>query len=257
MTLTLDSGPLSGRPPAETNYRIDGPEHRLLFSAFPRRVRAVIGGRTVLDTARGMLLHETGLLPQLYAPEEDLLASVMEPSSHTTHCPFKGDASYRNVRIGDRIVDNAVWSYPDPTPESRWLAGYAAVYWKAADAWFDEDEEVFGHLRDPYHRVDARASNRHVRVRAGTQVVAESDRPLVVSETGLVNRYYLPATDVRPNLLTRSDTVTVCPYKGTSTYWNLGEATDVGWSYDDPHPDFAKASGYLTFDHPELAVDVA
>jgi uncharacterized protein (DUF427 family) len=257
MTLTMDTGPLSGRPPGQANYRIEGPAHNLLFTTFPRRVRAVVAGHTVLDTDRGMLLHETGLLPQLYAPEEDLETSVLAPSSHTTHCPFKGDASYRDVLLGDRVAENAVWSYPDPMPASSWLAGYAAMYWRSADSWFDEDEEVFGHLRDPYHRVDARTSSRHVRVLAGSQVLAESTRPLLVSETGLVNRYYLPPEDVRLDLLSRSETVTVCPYKGTSTYWSLGDDVDAGWSYDRPLDDFAKADGYVTFDHPALTVEAS
>src|SRR5688500_12285733 len=110
MTLTLSRGPLSGRP-AATNYRIEGPPHRLFFEEFPRRVRAVFGGVTVLDTTRGKLLHETGLLPQLYAPREDVRFDILEETDHTTHCPFKGDASYWSLRTGDRVVDNAVWAY--------------------------------------------------------------------------------------------------------------------------------------------------
>ncbi|MGH2803228.1 MAG: DUF427 domain-containing protein, partial [Thermoleophilaceae bacterium] len=114
MTLTLSNGPLSGHPPDTTNYEVRGPEHRLLLQEFPRRVRAELAGETVLDTRRGKLLHETGHLPQLYIPDEDLRDDLLEPSDHRTHCPFKGDASYWSVRAGGRLAENAVWAYPEP-----------------------------------------------------------------------------------------------------------------------------------------------
>lgn len=260
MTLTLSSGPLSGRSPETVNYRIDGPAHRLLFDDFPRRVRAVLGGVTVADTVRGKLLHETGLLPVLYFPERDVRTDLLVPSEHTMHCPFKGDASYRSVRVGDRVADDAVWSYPDPREGAEWLRGYAAIYWSAMDAWLDEDEEVAGHLRDPYHRVDVRRSDRLVRVTAGSVVVAETRRPMLLSETGLPNRFYLPAEDVRRDLLLRSETRTVCPYKGFATYWSLDvgdrRIDDVAWSYEQPLENADKVPGLLCFAHPEVTLTV-
>lgn len=80
MTLTLSHGPLSGSPPDTVNYRLDGPEHRLLFEHFPRRVRAVLGDETVFDTTYGSLLHETGHLPVLNVPEQDLRSELLEES---------------------------------------------------------------------------------------------------------------------------------------------------------------------------------
>src|SRR2546423_1486134 len=111
MSLTLASGPLAVRP-APSNYAIDGPAHRLFFEPHPRRVRAVLAGRTVLDTVRGHLLHESNLLPVLYVPIEDLDASVLEPTDRRTVCPYKGDASYWSVRLPDgSLLEDAVWSY--------------------------------------------------------------------------------------------------------------------------------------------------
>src|SRR5690606_22155336 len=95
MALTRAHGPLSATAPATTNYRIDGPAHKLLMHPFPRRVRAEFAGRTVLDTRDGVLVHETNLLPRLYVPEQDIDQSLFVPSAHTTHCPFKGVATYR------------------------------------------------------------------------------------------------------------------------------------------------------------------
>lgn len=255
MALTIGGGPLASRPRTTVNYHLDGPAHRLLFDPFPRRVRAVFGGETVLDTTSGMLLHESNLLPQLYLPRDDVRSDLLTGTDHHTHCPFKGDASYWSVTVNGHTADNALWSYLDPLPEAAWLRGQIALYWASMDAWFDEDEEVVGHLRDPYHRVDVRSTSRHVRVMAGDELVAESRRAVVLSETGLPNRFYLPADDVRRDLLELSSTHTVCPYKGTASYHSLltpaastsGLITDAAWSYPEPLDGVRAIRGHLCF----------
>ncbi|MBV9206247.1 MAG: DUF427 domain-containing protein [Actinobacteria bacterium] len=260
MSLTFSSGPLAGHPPQTVNYRIDGPAHKLLMQEFPRRVRAVFGGETVSDSVRAVLLHETGLLPQVYVPQEDIRAELLRPTDHHTYCPFKGTASYWTVTVGGQVAENAIWAYPEPNPESHWLRGYAAFYWDAMDEWYDEDERVEGHIRDPYHRVDVRRSSRPVRVLAGDTVLAGTRRPLLLSETGLPNRFYIPAEDVRQELLEPSDTHTICPYKGTASYWSAGvgdrKLTDAAWSYPQADGDAAAISGYLCFRHDELTTEV-
>lgn len=251
MTLTLGDAPLSSHPRETVNYRIDGPGHRLLFEPFPRRVRAVFGGEMVLDTTNGMLLHESNLLPQLYLPRGDIRDDLLTRTDHRTYCPFKGDASYWSVTASGQRADNAVWSYLDPLPKAAWLGDHVALHWGSMDAWFDEDEEVAGHLRDPYHRVDVRSTSRHVRVVVGDEMVAESRRTALLSETGLPNRFYLPADDVRTDLLELSSTHTVCPYKGTATYRSLrtssGLITDAAWCYPEPLDGVRAIRGYLCF----------
>lgn len=256
MSLTLADGPLAPHAPDTVNYRIDGPAHRLLLHPFPRRVRATFGGETVLDTESGMLLHETGLLPQLYVPHADVRDDVLHPSNHQTHCPFKGDASYHSIRVGDAVAQDGVWTYREPLPAAAWLRGYRALYWEAAEAWFDEDEQVYGHLRDPYHRVDTRRSRRHVVVRRDGETLAESDQPVLLSETGLPNRLYLPPEDVAVQLQ-RSDTTSVCPYKGNADYGSLAELPDVAWRYRNPLPDVIGVAGLWCFDDSLVAVDVS
>ncbi|NEE03028.1 DUF427 domain-containing protein [Phytoactinopolyspora halotolerans] len=254
MTLTLNHGPLSAKPPDATNYRIGGPDHRLLFTDFPRRVRALFGGEVVLDSRRGMQLHETGYLPQLYVPESDLRTDLLESTDRHTTCPFKGTAQYWSIRTSDRsdrVAENAVWGYDDPTEAADWLRGYRCVEFEAMDAWFDEDEEIDGHLRDPYHRVDVRASSRHVRVTAGDDVLAETERPMLLSETGLPNRYYIHPDDVRRDRLEPSATHTVCPYKGTASYYSvrLGDRriADAAFCYPAPLENAAKAADHVCF----------
>ncbi|HET6259075.1 DUF427 domain-containing protein [Pseudonocardia sp.] len=257
MGLTRSDAPLSAHAPKTVNYRIDGPAHKLLMHPFPRRVRAEFAGRTVLDTRKGVLLHETALPPRLYVPETDIDPSAFVPSDHRTHCPFKGDATYRSVQVGDRVVENALWAYPDPTAEAPWLAGYASLYWEAADAWFDEDEEVQA-LTDPYHRVDIRRSSRHVQVLAGDTVVAESNAPLMLAETGLPLRWYLSPDDVQVPLEPTA-TSTHCPYKGDASYWTARlpdgrELTDAVWGYPEPLPESARIGGRVSFLHDGLRV---
>jgi len=164
------------------------------------------------------------------------------------------------MRVRDRAAENAVWAYPQPLEASAWLEGYAGVYWDRMDAWYDEDEEIAGHLRDPYHRVDVRQASRHVRVLARGEAIAETRRPQVLSETGLPNRLYIPPIDVRAELLSGSAKTTVCPYKGTASYWAVeldGKTLeDVAFSYPDPLSDCPQIAGHLSFDHEELSVEV-
>jgi uncharacterized protein (DUF427 family) len=252
MTLTFPGAPLASEPPATTNYAIEGPRHRLLLHPFPRRVRARFAGEVVLDSTRGALLHESNILPRLYVPLEDVRADLLERTDHSTHCPFKGDASYWSVRVGDRVAENAVWTYEDPIDEASWLRGLVSVYPERMDAWLDEDEEVTG-LRDPYHRVDARRSSRRIEVRSDGEVLARSERPVVVAETGLPLRFYLPREDVAAELRP-SDTTKTCPYKGRAAYWSLEAIEDAAWSYEAPLESMLGARGHVCFDASKVDV---
>jgi uncharacterized protein (DUF427 family) len=260
MTLTLSEGPLSESPPETVNYRVDASGSRMLFQDFPRRVRAVLAGETLLDTRRGRLLHETGHLPVLYVPEDDLRSNLFEPSDHSTHCPHKGEAAYRSVQVDGAVAENAVWGYPEPITSAAWLRGYAAVEWDAMDAWFEEDEQIFGHVRDPYHRVDVRDASRHVRVLAAGEVVAETFRPKLLFETGFRPRYYIPPEDVRRDLLEASATRTICPYKGFASYWSLRlddhRIADAAWGYEHPFEETVKMADHLCFIAEDLEVEV-
>ncbi|MGH3664780.1 MAG: DUF427 domain-containing protein [Egibacteraceae bacterium] len=218
MSLTLGTGPFGPESRGTFNFRREGPEHVLYWEGWPRRLRAVLGEETVADTRRAKLLHETGHLPVHYLPRTDVRFELLELSDRTSHCPFKGDAAYWSVRVGDRVAGDAVWAYDDPIDGAPPLAGYVAFYFDRMDRWYEEDEEIFAHPRDPYHRVDVRRASQQVVVRAGGHVVAETQRPLLLFETGLPVRYYLPAADVRTDLLAASDTQSRCPYKGAAAY---------------------------------------
>jgi uncharacterized protein (DUF427 family) len=253
MSLTIGTGPLAGSPGGAFNFSLDGaPKHRIFFADFPRRLRAVAGGRVLFDTEGAKLLYETGIPPVAYIPIADFDHSLLTRTDHSTHCPFKGDASYYSV--GDE--QNAVWEYNEPNPEASWLKGYAAPYWSKMDAWFVEEEPVFGHLRDPYHRVDVFETSRPVTVRVGDQVIARSQRPKLLFETGLKTRVYVPRADVAAGALRPSEKRTVCPYKGQATYWSLNGIADAAWSYDAPLAEAAKIAGHVSFDADGVDVEL-
>ena len=265
MSLTINNAPFGPRRAGAFNFDTGALQpHTLYFEESPKRVRAEFNGETIADSRRAALLHETAMLPVYYFPEEDLRAGFLHQSEHTTHCPFKGDAEYRSVVVGDRVAEDAVWSYPEPSPGEFFapLSGYAAIYFGAMDRWYEEDEEIVVHPRDPYTRIEVLESSRRVRVTAGGETVAESSRPKILFETGLPPRYYLPPEDVRTDLLSASDTVTRCPYKGEASYYTLeGGAAgsvveDVAWTYPEPRPEAGKVAGHLCFAPGKVTTEV-
>jgi uncharacterized protein (DUF427 family) len=137
-----------------------------------------------------------------------------------------------------------VWGYPEPI--APWLEGFVAFYGDAMDGWYEEDEQVFGHPRDPYSRIDVLKSSRRVKVSVDGTVLAESDRPIMLFETGLPARYYLPREDVRLDLLEPSETRSQCPYKGQARYWSYGSA-DIAWTYEDPLHDAGGVRDLICF----------
>ena len=160
MGLMTGTGPL-GRVPAGTfNFEPPAPGRAVYLEPSPKRIRVVVAGETVADSRRAMLLHESGHQPIYYFPPEDVRADLLEPSDRHTHCPKKGDASYHSIRVGSTVVDAGAWYYPEPIADAPpLLRDLVAFYWNRMDHWYEEDEEVFGHPRDPYHR-DRRAAFR-------------------------------------------------------------------------------------------------
>lgn len=251
MSLTFGDGPLAADSDAAANFDTRTPAHRMLFQPYPRRMRAIVGSRVVLDSLRGRLLHETGELPVLYFPREDYDLDALVPSQTTTVCPIRGKVSYWSVRQDGVTLPDAVWSYQEPPREYEWLRDYLAFDYDAPDAWLCEDERLYGHLRDPFHRVDVFESSRQVTVKVGERMIARTVRPRLLFETGLAVRAYLPATDVEAGLLWPSATRTICPYKGEAWHWTLRvdgrEIEDAAWSYETPLPEAFAIKGCLCF----------
>ncbi len=242
-------------PLSVKNYGVVKPDtpagHSVVVENSPRRLRVVFNGETVADSTNAKLLHETKHLPIYYLPVEDVRMDLLDKTDHSTHCPFKGDASYWTVNVGDRVAENAVWGYEDPIEGQEDLEGLVAFYWGKMDHWYEEDEEIFIHPRDPYKRIDTVPSSRRVQVKVGGEIVADSKRGHFLFETGLPTRYYLPSGDVRMELLEATDLRTGCPYKGTARYYSVhaGGQTyeNIVWFYPDPIPECPKVKDLLCF----------
>lgn len=255
MTLTLGRAPL-GTDPAPTNFTIDGPRHRILVEPHPKRFRLEVAGEVVVDTTDALFLHESNMLPRYYVPAADVRTDVLRRTDTTTHCPFKGEATYWAVRIGDHEESDLAWSYEEPLAEVGAIAGHLSFDLDRVDRVLEEDVELVGHPRDPYHRVDTMPSSRHVVVRVGDRVVAETTRPMVVFETQMPLRFYVPGADVTAELVP-SDTTTVCPYKGVASYASLADGpSDVAWGYPDPFPEGRGLDGHWSFAGDDVTIEV-
>jgi uncharacterized protein (DUF427 family) len=216
-----------------------------------RRVRAVFNDVAVADSRGAKLLQEFGRLPVFYFPLDDVRHNVLQVTDYVTQSSLKGDATYWTIKVGDRTAENAAWTYREPLPGGPPIKGYAAFYWNKMDAWYEEDQQVFGHARDPYKRVDILPTSRRVQVVLGGETIADTQHPRLLLETGIITRYYIPRQDVRMELLEPTDVVSHCPYKGRASYWTarIGEQEyrDVVWSYRTPLPECNAIAEYLCF----------
>jgi uncharacterized protein (DUF427 family) len=215
----------------------------------PRRIRAVLNGRVVLDTTSALYVWEWPHYPQYYIPIADVDPAVLVDERHEQKLS-RGTANRYGLHVGDVARSAALRVYGDDALDG--VAGRARFEWDALDAWYEEDERVFVHPRDPYTRVDALRSTRHVRVELDGVVLADSASPVLVFETGLPTRYYFDRTQVNFSALEPSDTVTACPYKGvTSAYWSIRAGgtlhPDLAWAYDFPTRQLLPITGLVAF----------
>ena len=230
MALTFGSGPLSPRSDGVSTPAIA--EGTAFVQPYPRRVRAILGGRTVVDTEGAALLHAPGRIAALWVPSADVDASAIPEG--VLREPRQDDPD-----LGDRVH----------------------LPFGAAERWFAEDEPVYAHFKDPYHRVDVLSSSRHVVVRVAGEVVAETRRPKLLFETSLPVRYYVPWADTRIGFFERSDTISECPYKGDGQHWHLAvggaRTEDAAWSLPHPLPEGFAALEHVAFyaEKVELEVD--
>jgi uncharacterized protein (DUF427 family) len=223
-----------------------------------KRIRAYLGGELVADTTRPLLVWEAPYYPTYYFPVSDVRADLLQPGDGLAHSPSRGNGRAFTVTAGGEEAPGAAIRYERSPLEE--LRDAIRLDWGAMDAWFEEDEQVFTHPRDPYTRVDILPSSRHVRVELDGVSIAESTKPTLLFETGLPARYYLPRTHVRMDLLSATDTVSHCPYKGQAEWWSVrvGDAAhaDLAWSYRTPLPESQKIAGLIAFYNERVDLDV-
>jgi uncharacterized protein (DUF427 family) len=239
-------------PAAEERTRLKEGVH---IERSPRRVRTYFGGRLIADSEHVLLVYETKRPPAYWFPIADVRMEYLEQAHQPT------DTIRWRLVVKDRTAQNAARAYIKSAGDRAALEGHLTFYWDVMDAWFEEDEQVFVHPRDPYTRVDTVHSSRHVRVEIEGVTLGETRRPILLFETGLPTRYYIPKVDVRMDLLEPSESVTRCPYKGVARYWSarVGDklVKDIVWSYPAPIPECPKIENLLSFynKHIDLYVD--
>ncbi|WP_238017208.1 DUF427 domain-containing protein [Dactylosporangium sp. AC04546] len=226
---------------------------RVRVETGPKRVRTFLGGSLVADTLRPLLVWEVPYYPAYYIPAADVHAELVGTGT-TERSPSRGTAEIFDVVTAGGVAKAAARRFADsPLPELRDAVRFD---WDAMSEWFEEDEPVYTHPRDPYKRVDILASGRTVRVELDGVVLAESRNPRMLFETSLPTRYYIPLTDVRMDLLRPSTTVTHCPYKGEAHYWAVEveggpggpqRHEDLVWIYRTPLPESQKIAGLACF----------
>lgn len=221
--------------------KADKPERFARIEPSQRWVRAQVGAEFVVDCKRPLLVWEHEKYPTYFFPRADARLDWLAEAAQT------GSRTFWDLTVNGRQVERAAYHYPNQ-PD---LEGYLTFQWYKMDHWFEEEEEVFVHARDPHKRVDVMPSSRHVRVEIAGVTMAETNRPSLLFETSLPTRYYLPAADVDMAYLTPTDSQTRCPYKGIASYWNvaIGDKVykDLVWSYPDPIPECPKIKGLLCF----------
>lgn len=253
-------------PPTESEVlarRFPRYPERFTYEPSSRWVRGVVDGVTVVDSRHQILVWEPGhKVPEYGFPREHVRLDLLEPGSDPRagyYRPQTSDVTWYDLVVGERRVPGAAWAWNVPG-----LEDYLAVSWYPGvlDGWYEEDELVITHPRDPGNRVDVVPSSRHVVVRYGDRVLAESRRPLALFENRLPTRFYLPAEDVRWDELEPVDVVSTCPYKGTADgYWAIKGTPEreVAWSYSDPFHQVSAIKDRIAFynERVDLVVDGA
>ena len=220
-----------------------------------KRVRGIVGDTVVVDSRKPLLFWEDGFPVPNYAYDPadvrmDLLAPTVSepPDGFDFFGPHGAAAETFDLVLDGRTLSRAAWRRDDPA-----LAGRIVLSWqpRLLDRWLEEDEEVGGHPRDPYHRVEVLNSSRHIVVSLDGVTLAESRRPVLLFETSLPTRYYLPDEDVNADALEPSRARSFCPYKGKADrYWSVRDragAADIAWCYDNPLPAVGKIAGRVAF----------
>jgi uncharacterized protein (DUF427 family) len=214
-----------------------------------KRVRAVIAGKVVAQSDNPVMVWEKPYYPTYYFPAADVDTSLLAPSGETNRSPSRGTSELYNIEVGNEQRPHAAAWYKETPVEE--IANHIRLDWDSMDNWYEEEEEVYVHARDPYSRIDILPSSRHIRIEVDGVTVADSRQPRLLFETGLPTRYYLPKGDVNMELLTDSDLVTSCPYKGDANYYNVtvGDTTheNIVWWYRNPVEESSRIAGYVSF----------
>ncbi|GAB2965695.1 DUF427 domain-containing protein [Amycolatopsis acidiphila] len=248
MGLAWQQGPLAAKSVGRFLVAQPLPERLLFAEPLRRRMRVRFGGEWVADSEDVVLLHEPGRYPVAYFPLADVRAGVLVGQRRTTQHRELGTTTWFDVHAGGDAAQRAAWQHTGLPEYAGILRDRVAFAWRAMDAFYEEDERIVGHAADLYHRNDIRRTSRHLLVRDGDRVVAETRRPVVLFESGFAPRWYVPRDDVDESALTPVEGQTFCPYKGLASYYDIGGRKRAAWSYLEAWPEVAGVSGFVSFE---------
>jgi uncharacterized protein (DUF427 family) len=248
MGLSWQQGPLGRDPNGTFLTATPMPERVLYLEPLRRRMSVELGGRIVARSDNAVILHEPARYPVAYFPIGDIEEGVLEASDHeTTHADLGRTIWFD---IGGR---RGAWQHVDPPEPLRDTVAFA---WHLMDAFYEEDERILGHAADPYHRIDIRRTSRHLVVKDGDRVIADTHAPLVLYESGFAPRWYVPRGDVVAEALNGVEGQTFCPYKGLASYYDVGDAPAAAWSYRAPFEEVARIGDLVSFYPEKLEITI-
>ncbi|MDT0463947.1 DUF427 domain-containing protein [Streptomyces gibsoniae] len=248
MGLSWQQGPLSTGAIGHFLTPEPLPERLLFAEPLRRRMRVRFNGTWIADSEQVLLLHEPGRYPVAYFPREDVDEQALVASEKVTHHKDLGDTAWYAARAGDRTTERAAWEFTAPPGHATELQGRIAFAWRAMDAFYEEDERILGHAADPYHRIDIRETSRTLEVRLDDTVIARSEHPVVLYESGFAPRWYVPRADIDETRLRPVEGQTFCPYKGLCDYYDIGDAHRAAWSYPDAYRQVERITGLVSFE---------
>ena len=216
----------------------------------------LFGGDWIADSENVVLLFEPGHYPMAYFPESDISSSALQKTDHKSHHPDLGLTSWYIVHAGQQNAARAAWRHIELPAYARELEGRVAFAWPQMDAFYEEDERITGHAADSYHRIDIRRTSRHLVVRHGGRIIADTKRPMALYESGFAPRWYVPRADVDQSALTPVERQTFCPYKGLCSYYNIGDAHLAVWSYPEAYAEVGRISNFLSFEPDIVSVQL-
>jgi uncharacterized protein (DUF427 family) len=248
MGLSWQQGPLGGASLGRFLAATPLPQRLLFAEPLRRRMRVKLSGEWIADSESVLVLYEPGRYPVAYFPLEDVRPDVLVREDRTTEHKDLGRTDWFTVKVGDRQAMHAAWQHTALPDHASELRGRVAFAWRAMDAFYEEDERIVGHAADAYHRIDMRQTSRHLVVKDGDRVVADTRRPIVLYESGFAPRWYVPRQDVDAAALTLVAGETFCPYKGLASYYDIGNRKKAAWSYPKAWPEVARVSNFVSFE---------
>jgi uncharacterized protein (DUF427 family) len=228
---------------------------RLLFvEPLRRRMRVRFAGRWIVDSEDVVLLHEPGRYPVAYFPRGDVESGVLTAEDRVTAHQDLGATQWFEVKVAQREASHSAWQHTALPTYAGILSGRMAFAWRAMEAFYEEDERIVGHAADAYHRIDIRSTSRHLVVKDGEKVVAETHHPVALYESGFAPRWYVPRDDVSVGELKGVDGQTFCPYKGLASYYDVCTRRRAAWSYVNAWSEVARINNLVSFEPDKIDV---